>query len=43
MFTPRHPSTRPNLADVRAAEAALDIEGLMNEALAGRERIRVKP
>lgn len=43
VFTPRHPSTRPNLEDVRAAEAALDIEGLMNEAMAGRERIRVKP
>lgn len=43
VFTPRHPSTRPNLEDVRAAEAVLDIEGLMNEAMAGRERIRVKP
>ncbi len=43
VFTPRHPSTRPNLEDVRAAEAALDIEGLMSEAMAGRERIRVKP
>ena len=42
VFTPRHPSTRPNLEDVRRAEAALDIEELMNEALAGRERIRVK-
>lgn len=43
VFTPRHPSTRPKLEDVRAAEASLDIEELMNEALAGRERIRIKP
>ncbi|WP_312941542.1 tRNA uracil 4-sulfurtransferase ThiI [Oscillibacter sp.] len=43
VFTPRHPSTRPNLEDVRTAEAVLDIEGLVNEAMARRERIRVKP
>ena len=43
VFTPRHPCTRPKLEDVRAAEAVLDVEALMNEAMAGRERIRVKP
>ena len=43
VFTPRHPCTRPKLEDVRAAEAALDIDKLMDEAMAGRERVRVKP
>jgi thiamine biosynthesis protein ThiI len=39
VFTPRHPCTRPKLYKVEAAEAALDIEGLMEEAMAG---IRLK-
>ena len=43
VFTPRHPCTRPNLEDVEAAEAALDVEALVAEALAGEEWIRVKP
>ncbi|MBO5557122.1 MAG: tRNA 4-thiouridine(8) synthase ThiI [Oscillospiraceae bacterium] len=41
VFTPRHPRTRPKLAEVAQAEAALDIEGLVEEALQGIERIRV--
>lgn len=41
LFTPRHPKTRPTLAEVEAAEAALDIEGLVAEALAGIERIKI--
>ncbi|MBQ2959981.1 MAG: tRNA 4-thiouridine(8) synthase ThiI [Oscillospiraceae bacterium] len=41
VFTPRHPRTHPKLSEVEAAEAALDIEGLVEEALAGIERIRV--
>jgi len=43
VFTPRHPCTRPNLDDVRAAESVLDIEGLMAKALEGKSWIRVKP
>ncbi len=39
VFTPRHPCTRPKLYKVEAAEAALDIDGLMEEAMAG---IRIK-
>jgi len=41
VFTPRHPRTHPKLSEVEAAEAMLDIEGLVEEALAGIERIRV--
>ena len=39
VFTPRHPKTRPRLAEVEAAESALDVEALVEEALAGIERI----
>lgn len=41
VFTPRHPETRPTIAEVEEAEAVLDIEGLVKEALEGIERIRV--
>ena len=43
VFTPRHPCTRPVLADIEAAEAALDVAALVAEAMAGEEWIRVKP
>jgi thiamine biosynthesis protein ThiI len=33
LFTPRNPATRASLADVRAAEALLDVETLINQAL----------
>ena len=42
VFTPRHPATRPALEDVRAAEAALDVDVLVAEALSGETWIRVK-
>ena len=42
VFTPRHPNTHPKVEDVRAAEAALDIEGLTAKALAGIRRVRIK-
>ena len=42
VFTPRHPATRPNLEDVRAAEAKLDVETLVAKALAGETWVRVK-
>lgn len=41
VFTPRHPRTHPKLQDVEAAEAALDVEALVSEALAGREKIEL--
>ncbi|MEG1988580.1 MAG: tRNA uracil 4-sulfurtransferase ThiI [Oscillibacter sp.] len=42
VFTPRHPHTRPKVEDVQAAEAVLDIEGLIARSLAGEEWMRVK-
>lgn len=42
VFTPRHPNTHPKIADVRAAEAALDIVGLTERALTGIRRVRIK-
>ena len=42
VFTPRHPRTKPNLEEVREAEAALDIEGLIDRAMANREFVRIK-
>ena len=43
VFTPRHPCTRPDPEDVRKAESALDVEGLMAKALEGESWVRVKP
>ena len=42
VFTPRHPCTRPKLEDVRTAEAALDVDALVNEAFAQSSWVRVK-
>ncbi len=42
VFTPKHPCTRPKLKNVEAAEAGMDIEGLVTEAIAGIERITVE-
>jgi thiamine biosynthesis protein ThiI len=41
VFTPRHPRTKPRLEDVAAAETALNIEALTDEAVAGIERVTV--
>ena len=41
VFTPRHPRTHPTVREVEQAEAALDVETLVNEALAGLERIAI--
>ena len=43
VFTPRHPRTRPRIDAVEEAEAVLDIEGLVAEAMAGIERVRFDP
>ena len=42
VFTPRHPCTRPKIEDVREAESALDIDALVERALAGETWVRVK-
>ena len=39
VFTPRHPRTRPQVSEVEAAESALDVESLVQEAIQGIERI----
>ena len=42
VFTPRHPATRPRLEEVQAAEAALDVEGLIAKSLEGEQWVWVK-
>ena len=41
VFTPRHPKTHPHLEEVRQYESALDVEALVERALAGIQRISV--
>ena len=43
VFTPRHPCTHPKLDRVREAEAALDIDTLVHEAVMGREMVKLDP
>ena len=43
VFIPRHPKTKPSVEETREYEAALDVEGLCQRAMANREMIRVKP
>jgi len=38
VFTPRRPKTKPKLDEVMAAEAALDVEALVEDAVMGIER-----
>ena len=39
VFTPKHPKTRPHLDELEAAEACLDVDGLVNAAVDGIERV----
>lgn len=41
VFTPRHPRTHPKLKEVAEAESVLEIDALVDEAVAGIERIRL--
>ncbi len=43
VFTPRHPALRPRLEAVEEAEGALDVEGLMAQALSQQTWYRVGP
>ncbi len=42
VFTPRHPRTKPKIEDVLQVESVLDVEGLIQEALNGVERVRLE-
>ncbi len=41
VFTPKHPRTRPRLEDVEQAEAVLDVDALVAEAVEGIERVPI--
>ena len=41
VFTPRHPRSRPHLDEIEAAEAVLDVEALVQEALDATERVKI--
>ena len=43
VFTPRHPKTHPKLEEILEAEAALDLETLVEEAVQGIERVVLDP
>ena len=41
VFTPKHPRTKPRIEDVEKAEADLDVDALVDEAVQGIERVTV--
>ena len=42
VFTPKHPRTKPKVADLVEAEQALDVEALVEEAVANIERVMLE-
>ena len=42
MFTPKHPKTRPSLSEIERIETALDVDGLMQEAVEGVEMVHIR-
>ena len=42
VFTPRHPKTKPVLSEVERVESKLDVEALIEQAVANTEKITVK-
>lgn len=42
VFTPKHPRTKPHLDELEAAEAALDIEDLVNDAVERIELVKLE-
>ena len=42
VFPPRHPRLRPVLGEVEHAEEALDIDGMVQAAVDGIERIQIR-
>ena len=43
VFTPRHPTTNPKRETIEKSESRLDVETLIEAALAGVEKIEVYP
>lgn len=43
VFTPKHPTTQPKLADIEKSESVLDAETLIARAIEGVEKIEVYP
>lgn len=43
VFTPKHPTTQPKLADIEKSESVLDVETLIARAIEGVEKIEVYP
>ena len=41
IFVPKHPKTKPRLAEIEAHEAVLDVEALVQEALDNAEVIEI--
>ncbi len=42
VFTPKHPKTKPHLDAILAAEAKMDIEGLIARAIENTEKVTIK-
>ena len=42
VFTPRHPRTKPKLAEIEEVERTLDVDALVQTAFDGREKIRIE-
>ena len=42
VFTPRHPKLKPTIAECEAAEANLNVEGLVKAAVDGIERVFIE-
>jgi thiamine biosynthesis protein ThiI len=43
VFTPKHPTTNPKRVNIEKSESRLDVETLIEAALAGVEKIEVYP
>ena len=41
VFTPRHPKTRPALSEIEKIEQALEVDALVDAAVAGTEPVRI--
>ena len=39
VFTPKHPRTKPRVEELEEAERALDVETMVDKAVAGIERV----